>query len=442
MSGRKPVEAGDLIAPPPVPSDGDLPDEVDVAIVGAGIIGITTALFLAERGLRVAVFEKGQVACEQSSRNWGWVRQMGRDPVEVPLCIESLKLWSSFKQHYQVDTGFRQTGITYLCRTDAEIGKAEGWAATGAQFGLPQQVLDRPRIMRMLEGAGPGFVYGLHTESDGRAEPAIAAPRLAGVARRAGVRLFTGCAVRGIERTAGRISAAVVESGRVRCGAVVVAAGAWSRLFLGRMGVRFPALRIIATAGRISAAPGAPDMPIGGGDFAFRRRLDGGFTIAFRNRSTAPVVPDSFRSAREFWPLLKTSWRGLRFEFGREFAREMSIPRHWPLDGISPFETCRVLDPPPDHDFNHRAVAALRQAFPVFRNSELTHGWAGQIDVMPDEIPVIDQVEDIPGVHVASGFSGHGFGIGPGAGRLMAELVAGDRPCVDPAPFRLSRFTS
>ncbi len=134
-------------------------------------------------------------------------------------------------------------------------------------------------------------------------------------------------------------------------------------------------------------------------------------------------------------PLLKKSWRGLRFEF----SREMSIPRHWPLEASR--RTCRVLDPPPDHDFNHRAVAALRQAFPVFRNSELTHGWAGQIDVMPDEIPVIDQVEELPGVHVASGFSGHGFGIGPGAGRLMAELVAGERPCVDPAPFRLSRLT-
>ena len=442
MSGHAGAESRDSTILQVVPSDISLPDEVDIAIVGGGIIGITSALFLAEKGFRVSVFEKGQVACEQSSRNWGWVRQMGRDPVEVPLCIESLKLWSSFKQRYHVDTGFRQTGITFLCRTGAEISKAESWASTGAHYQLPQQILDRNQIMRMLGGAGPGFVHGLHTESDGRAEPAIAAPMLAGAARRAGARLFTDCAARGIEFAAGRASAVVTERGRVRCGAVVVAAGAWSRLFLGSLGVRFPALAIIATAGRISAVPDVPDMPVGGGDFAFRRRLDGGFTIACRNRNTAPVVPDSFRSAREFWPLLKKSWRGLRFEFGREFAREMSIPRQWPLDGVSPFETCRVLDPSPHHDFNARAVQALRQAFPAFRNGELTHEWAGKIDVMPDEIPVIDQVGNLPGVHVASGFSGHGFGIGPGAGQLMAELVAGERPCVDPTPFRLSRFTS
>jgi glycine/D-amino acid oxidase-like deaminating enzyme len=71
---------------------------------------------------------------------------------------------------------------------------------------------------------------------------------------------------------------------------------------------------------------------------------------------------------------------------------------------------------------------------------QVAESWAGLMDVTPDAVPVIDQVNHMPGFFVATGFSGHGFGIGPGAGRLMADLVAGDRPVVDPTPFRLARF--
>jgi len=67
--------------------------------------------------------------------------------------------------------------------------------------------------------------------------------------------------------------------------------------------------------------------------------------------------------------------------------------------------------------------------------------WAGMIDVMPDAIPVISPAESLPGLYIATGFSGHGFGIGPGAGKLVADMVTGDPTLVDPTPFRLSRFT-
>ena len=58
----------------------------------------------------------------------------------------------------------------------------------------------------------------------------------------------------------------------------------------------------------------------------------------------------------------------------------------------------------------------------------------------PDAVPVISPVDSVPGFFIATGFSGHGFGIGPGAGRLVADLVSGDAPVADPSPFRLSRF--
>jgi glycine/D-amino acid oxidase-like deaminating enzyme len=90
--------------------------------------------------------------------------------------------------------------------------------------------------------------------------------------------------------------------------------------------------------------------------------------------------------------------------------------------------------------FNREGLANLAHAFPAFAGATILQHWAGLIDVTPDAVPVIGPVASIPGFYVASGFSGHGFGIGPGAGRLMAELVTGEIPCVDPHPFRLDRF--
>jgi glycine/D-amino acid oxidase-like deaminating enzyme len=101
----------------------------------------------------------------------------------------------------------------------------------------------------------------------------------------------------------------------------------------------------------------------------------------------------------------------------------------------------RTLDPEPDQFVLDRAKTAVAQAFPLFRDMVVAESWGGMIDVMPDAIPVISPVASLPGFFIATGFSGHGFGIGPGAGRLVADMITGGPTLVDPAPFRLSRFT-
>src|SRR5207237_3983380 len=103
----------------PVRSDEILPARADVVIIGGGIIGTSTALFLAEKGIPTVLCEKGHIAGEQSSRNWGWVRKMGRDPREIPLIIESLRIWERLDKMVEAETGFRRSGILYLCDDDA-----------------------------------------------------------------------------------------------------------------------------------------------------------------------------------------------------------------------------------------------------------------------------------------------------------------------------------
>jgi len=98
------------------------------------------------------------------------------------------------------------------------------------------------------------------------------------------------------------------------------------------------------------------------------------------------------------------------------------------------------LDPQPDQIYLEELLMRLRSRYPAFAGASLAQSWAGFIDVTPDLIPVISEVEKVSGLIVATGFSGHGFGISPGAGHLVADLVCGVKPIVDPWDFRLSRF--
>src|SRR5204863_2417699 len=111
----------------PVPSDDSLPARADVVVIGGGIIGTSTALFLAQRGVSVALGEKGHIAGEQSSRNWGWCRKMARDPREIPLIIESLRLWERMNQTVEAETGFRTCGIMDLGEAPETLAQMEAW---------------------------------------------------------------------------------------------------------------------------------------------------------------------------------------------------------------------------------------------------------------------------------------------------------------------------
>jgi glycine/D-amino acid oxidase-like deaminating enzyme len=424
----------------PVEAHSTLPTDTDVVVIGGGIVGVSTAYFLAERGIAVALCEKHAIGCEQSSRNWGWCRQMGRDPREIPLIVESLKLWRGMNQRLGEETGFRQCGILYLCETEAEIAKHESWLEHARQYQLDSRMIGGGEASRLVPGATRAWLGALYTPSDGRAEPQKGAPAIARGAARLGAKILTGCAVRGIETSGGRVSAVVTERGTIRCNSVVLAAGAWSRLFCGNLGIELPQLKVVNSVLRTAPLETGLERTCAAGKFAYRKRLDGGYTVAHRHLSVADVVPDSFRLLRDFLPIFRQDWRGLRLRVGKRFIEEAKLPRRWTLDQRSPFESVRVLDPEPVDGILDTALASLKSYFPQFREAEVAERWAGLIDATPDAVPVMAPVDKLPGFYLATGFSGHGFGLGPGAGRLMADLVTGAPPVVDPTPFRYTRF--
>ncbi|MTH63684.1 NAD(P)/FAD-dependent oxidoreductase [Paracoccus shanxieyensis] len=424
----------------PFRGDADLPAQADVVVIGGGIVGVTTALELAERGISVVLCEKGVIAGEQSSRNWGWTRQMGRDERELPLCMHSVEMWSQMNARIGRETGWRRTGICYLSYNQRDLRGWQAWEQIGRRHGLDARMLSAAEIADKLPGQNGGMLGVLHTASDGRAEPWIAVPAMAEAARDKGAAIVTGCAVRAVETSAGRISGVVTERGAVRCQTVVVAGGIWSRLFLCNMGLDFPQLKLIGPVACVDGVEGLTDMPVGAGDFAYRKRLDGGFTVAVRNKNLAPLTPDHFRLLTEFLPTFLTSWRELSLRVNGSFVQDLLRRRSWQPDQTTPFEAVRVMDPAPYPGFARQALRNLTRAFPGFAKAKLRREWAGVMDATPDAIPVISPVHTVPGLHVASGFSGHGFGIGPGAGQLMADLITGDPTRVDPKVFDISRL--
>ncbi|MDK1386113.1 FAD-binding oxidoreductase [Sinorhizobium sp. 8-89] len=425
----------------PVITENSLPPKADVVIVGGGIIGVSTALFLAERGIQVVLCEKGALGGEQSSRNWGWVRVMGRDRREIPLAMAALKIWDTLDARVGGETGFRRSGILYISESEQDIANRDAWLTHARQYGVDSRQIGADETQSRMSGATTRYKGALFTPSDGRAEPQKAVPAIAAGARRAGAHIVTGCAARGVERSAGRISAVITEKGRIETTTVVLAGGAWSRLFCKGLGIRLPQLKVRNTVLRTAAVDGGPEGAAATATYAYRKRLDGGYTIADGSANLHPIAPDSFTFFRDFQPARKAEGEAVQVGLSAQSWRELFEIAPVPLDRPGAFERHRVLDPRPDSRSALRAFEEVRKVFPALRQTAPLQIWAGLIDVTPDAVPVISHAENVPGLIIATGFSGHGFGIGPGAGHLVADLVTGDRPIVDPADFRLSRFS-
>lgn len=417
-----------------------LPRVADVVIIGGGIVGCSTAYCLARQGVSVALFEKGRIAGEQSGRNWGWVRQQYRSPVELPLMMESVRRWQEFARDSGEDTGFHQGGSLYLAENQAQLDELEAWLPTAREHELDSRLLAGRELDAVLSAAGERFTGALYTASDGRAEPSRAAPAFARAAERAGARIVSSCAVRGIERAAGGLHAVVTEHGQVNAGAVVCAAGAWSRLFCGSLGIDLPQLTVNATVARTAPAEKILDGEAWSPAVAIRRRADGGYTVAHGESFRHSLTIDTIRQVAKFWPAFRAARRSIRVAPGRDLFAPLFGPRRWSLSAPSPFEQHRMLDPEPEVDVLRQIRSALARWHPAIGAAPFVESWGGIIETSPDVLPIISAAGDREGFYVATGLSGHGFGLGPAAGRLVADMVCGRASRSELSGFRLSRF--
>lgn len=419
------------------------PGQVDVVVIGAGIIGTCTAYELASKGVSVALLEKGVVAGEQSSRNWGWVRQQNRDLHELPLAMFSLRRWDELGAEIGRDLGFRRTGILYCSRDEAEIARWQRWGKSAREIGFSSDVLTAKEAKERSPGSVSTWLGGVWSPTDGRAEPSLAVPAIAEGAKAKGALLHQNCAVRGLDISGGRVTGVWTERGLIRTSTVIAAGGAWNSRFCRHHGIDLPVANIGGTA--LRTAP-VPDVLTAGNintpGFSMRRRLDGSYTIAVPGHGTINIAPQGLRYATKFYQMYRAKLaKKLKYRIDSSFWNGPEGFGSWTNDSVSPFEKTRVLDPAPDADLVKLAIRNLSEEFPALKGIKVEAAWGGMIDTAPDLVPVISRVDQLPGLVIASGFSGHGFGIGPGAGRLLSDIVLNETPLVNVAAYSLSRFS-
>ena len=422
-----------------IASDGNLPASADVVIVGGGIVGVSAAYFLAKLGVSVALIEKGHIACEQSSRNWGWCRQQNRDPRELPLSSVAMQLWDTFAQELDRDLGFRRCGLFYATHDVSVLEQWASWQPFGLENGVETRMLGAAEIAEHIPETRRKWIGGVYSPNDGKAEPALAAPALAEGARARGATIHQECAARSLDIANGRVVGVHTEKGLIKANAVLCAAGAWASRFLRPHGISFPQAGVRQTALRTKPTADIGDC-LYSPDFAMTRRLDGSYTLAISGKATIDITPQGLRYAREFLPQFRRRLKNVRLGLGRSFVSGPESLAALMTNDDTIFERNRVLDPAPQQWLVRKILDAVRGTFPQLADIEVASVWGALVDCSPDAVPVVSKVDQVEGLVLAAGCSGHGFGMGPGIGLLAAQLLRNDEPCVDPAPFRLSRL--
>jgi sarcosine oxidase, subunit beta len=365
----------------------------DVCIIGGGLMGCFAALFLGQRGRSAIVLEKGAVGREASGVNFGNLRLQGRKPVEFPLSLTAHDLWERFETLTAESCGFAATGHAYLAFGAADHPKLEHYAQEANAAGIDVTVLDAADVRRRWPSLSALVSGATWSPRDGAADPALAAPAVARAARRAGIEILEATRATRIEPAGQGFRVATDRDVSITCGHVVNAAGAWANSFAAALGE--PTLMFAAGPPIIATAPVAPlGIPS-------MLAVDG--SIIFRQTASGEVITSSF-------------------------------PRQ-PSDldtGAAPIPQERIA----------RDLTRLAEVVPALRAVDARRAWSGVEGYLPDMLPVLGASHTTPGVVHAFGFSGHGFQLAPGVGRVVADLIVDGRSDIPIPALSIARFAA
>ena len=369
-------------------------DTADVVIVGAGIMGVSTAYHLARLGARrVVVLERDTVCSGSTALASGGIRHQYANRLGIELTTHSIVTYERFRDEFGVDPHFRQHGYLILIATEEELTTARRSVALQRSLGVHVELLDAAATRALCPYLNTDDLLGAtYTPRDGYADPYLCATAIAARARELGVQIRQQYEVVAIARGTSTFTVST-RHGDLEAAAVVIAAGAWS--------------------GVVGALAGI-DVPV-----TPRRR---------HKFMTAPFPTDRIPATTPFiigqhWGFsMRREGPGLLLGGGRK-------------DEGSSFST------ESDWDLAPEVVARAIQRVPALAEARLMRAWAGLYEMTPDQTGIIGAVPGADGLYVIAGFSGHGFMHGPIAGQLMAELIAhGAARTLDIAPLAFDRF--
>ncbi|WP_025731857.1 NAD(P)/FAD-dependent oxidoreductase [Carnimonas nigrificans] len=425
-------------------TEGKLPKQADVVIVGAGILGIMTAIELAERGLSPVIVEKGNIAGEQSSRFYGQVMTY-KNPDEIFMMHHIGKQrWRKMNEKVGADTSYRTQGRVEVPLDEEDLENTRKWINTksaelGSDNPFNTRIIHGNELEQRLRGASSNWTIAGFEEDSGSLDAEVAAFVMAEYAKKIGIRIYTQCAARGVETQAGNISDVVTEKGAIRTSQVVVAGGYWSRLFMQNLGVDVPTLPAYQSQQLISGPPGAPGGNVAlPGNIFFREQADGTYATSPRV-IVVPLVKESFIYGYKYIPLITDPDFPVHIALNNRLFTTLMQPQSWKLDEVTPFEEHRDMTALPDLPALEESLETLKAEFPAFEKAELIDRWSGAMSIAPDEHPIISNVKELPGL-VLNTATSWGMTESPVSAEITADLLLGETPPLDVTPFDLYRF--
>lgn len=367
--------------------------QADVAIIGGGLVGCFTALFLRRLGRSVIVLEKGAGGAQSSGVNFGNVRLQGRNPAQYPLSLRSQSLWENLQELVGSDCEYKPTGHLYVALGPEQIGKMEQTASEATANGVAVEVLGGNEARRRWPWLGPVVRAASWSERDATANPRLVTPAAARTAQANGATIVENTRAVEIERRASHFRVVAENATVVEAEILINAAGAWGSDIAALFGEPVP----LFPAG----PPQFVTEPIPFFIGPSVQAADG--TILFRQVDRGNVVAAGF-------------------------------PRG-PADPVAN----RAPVPPAKTIANMNRLA---EVVPALASAHVIRVWSGIEGYLPDMLPVIGASGTTPGLFHAFGFCGHGFQIGPAVGACLAELAVDGHTSTPLAPFAITRFRS
>lgn len=368
-------------------------DTAEVVIIGAGVIGCAAAYYLSKQGVSVIVLEKGNIGEGGSSRNGGGVRQSGRDPRELPLAMYGVEhLWPHLSEELGVDVEYYKKGNLRLAKTEAHIKILEGLTERAVKKGLRVRMIGRQEVRDINPYLSEEVIGASWCDTDGHANPMITTLAFYRKARQLGARFITGETIVEIKKVKGKARQVITQDACYEGEQIILAAGYDSNSIARSLGIQVPMNRVLLEALVTEAQPKMFEQMLGTAeaDFYGHQSTHGSFVFGGSSGIDA-------------------------------YTSEYDTPV---TNGITAPCICR----------------GIMKYLPVLEDAKIVRTWAGWVDESADHVPVISFVEEVPGLILACGFSGHGFGISPTVGKLLSEMIINKAPSIDLSEFRYDRF--
>ncbi len=364
----------------------------EVAIIGGGIMGLSTAYYLAKRGVSdVVVLEKDLLAQASTGLSVGGIRQQFSNPANIRLSQESVRVYERFEDEFGADIKFRQVGYVFLTQIEETWNAFLSDVETQRKYNVPVELLSPKDIKQRWPYLNVDDLKGgTFGPKDGYADPYLAAMGFANSARKLGVRIEEKTRVTGIKIEGGRVQGIETAKGPITAPAVVNVAGPWG--------------------GEVARMAG-PDLPVK----PYRRQV---------------FVTKSFDAIPKPVPMI----------IDQDVTFYLCGDEPGIIMGMSDPDEPSSFNLNVDRDFLEKVIEAAVRRAPILEKAEILRGWGGLYTITPDDNPIIGEAPGVSGLFCAIGFSGHGFQQAPAVGLILSQLILDGKTNFDLAPFAFDRF--